>query len=348
MRSRTPLALASALALILVAILSTPAAAAAGGAAGAQAEHDRIVAFWTPARMARAISRDLTPTDRPDPAAKGGTPGKPGGGGGGGGGGSDPTAVTGARWTKGGSVAEQTGKVYFVIFPYAYVCSGSVVNDSRGGYSIVLTAGHCVYDFKKGFVTNWLFIPNFNADPVGGYPPACDSTLHGCWTAQALVVHSGFAGQSSFTSTATRYDWGFAVVGAGGKSGQSLQLDSTVGSYPIQYSGVATGDRLDSFGYPAASPYDGTKLIYCAGNIFQDGLNGNNTWGLKCNQTGGTSGGPWIDGIDESTGNGGTLSSVNSYLYGGGDSIYGPKFNANTQTTYNAANGATSNTIAGP
>jgi hypothetical protein len=340
------LTIASASALVLAALVSAPAAGAAGGnAAAAQAEHDRIVAFWTPARMAAAIPRDLTPNDHAAPAAKGGNPGKPGGGGGGGGGGGDPTAVTGAHWTNGGAVPERTGKIYFVISPWAYVCSGSVVNDSRGGYSIVLTAGHCTYDFKKGFVTNWLFIPNFDAQPVGGYPPACDNTAHGCWTAQALVVHNGFASQTSFTSTATRYDWGFAVVGAGGKTGQSLQLDSTVGSYPIQYSGVASGDRLDSFGYPAASPYDGTKLIYSAGNIFTDSLNGNNTWGLKSNQTGGTSGGPWLDGIDETTGNGGTLSSVNSYLYNGVAAIYGPKFNSNTQATYNAANTATANTV---
>jgi hypothetical protein len=345
-----PLAIASALALILVAFISAPVAGARGGnAAAAQAEHDRIVAFWTPQRMARAIPRDLAPVDRSEPAAKGGTPGKPGGGGGGGGGGDggggggDTTAVTGDPWTKGGDVAEQTGKVYFVISPWAYVCSGAVATDSRGDYSLVLTAGHCVYDFKKRFVTNWLFIPNFDADPVGGYPPACSNTLHGCWTAEALVVHGGFSSQRGFTSQATRHDWGFAVVGAGGNSGQ--QLDGAVGSYPIQYSGVGSPDRLTSFGYPAASPYDGTKLIWCAGNIFNDSLNGGNTWGLKCNATGGTSGGPWIDGLEESNGNVGTLSSVNSYRYNGGDSIYGPKFNSNTLATYNAANAATSNTV---
>jgi V8-like Glu-specific endopeptidase len=344
MRSRMPLTIASALALILIAIVAAPAAGAPGGnSAAARAEHDRVVAFWTPERMASAIPRDLAPVDRPDPVAKGGVPGKPGGGGGGGGGGGDSTAVTGAHWTKGGDVTDQTGKVYFVISPWAYVCSGSVVNDSRSGVSLVLTAGHCAYDFKKGFVTNWLYIPNFDADPVGGYPPACNNTQYGCWTAQALVVHNGFASQTGFTSQATRYDWAFAVVGAGGKSSQ--QLDN-LGSYPIQYEGgINAGDRVTSFGYPAASPYDGTKLIWCAGNAFSDSLNGGNTWGLKCNATGGTSGGPWIDGISEDTGDGGTLSSVNSYRYNGGDSIYGPKFNSNTQATYNAANGATSNTI---
>ena len=208
----------------------------------------------------------------------------------------------------------------------------------------MLTAGHCVWDSKKGFVTNWMFVPDFDAQPVGGYPPACNNTAYGCWTAAALVVHNGFASQRNFTSQATQYDWGFAVVGPGGKSG-SAQLDSTVGSYPIQYSGVSSGDRLAAFGYPAAAPYDGTDLVYCAGSIFQDANNANSTWGMKCDMTGGSSGGPWLDGLDEANGNGGTLSSVNSYRYSGGDSMYGPKFNTSTQATYNAANGAVLNTV---
>ena len=51
-------------------------------------------------------------------------------------------------------------------------------------------------------------------------------------------------------------------------------------------------------------------------------------------------------GLDETTGNGGTLSSLNSYVYNGGDSMYGPKFGSSTQTTYAAADSAASNTIA--
>ncbi len=342
MRPRVSLTTAAGLALVLVSIIATPVAGSSGAAAAAvRAEHDRIVAYWTPQRMAAAVPRDLQVAGSPViPTARGGIPGPPPGGGGGGGGGG---GVTGDPWTGGGAVDGQTGKVYFVVYPWAYVCSGSVVNDSRGDFSLVLTAGHCVYDFSKGFVTNWMFIPDFDASPVSGYPPSCANTAYGCWTAQALVVHNGFASQHNFTSTATRYDWGFAVVGAGGKT--NSQLDTTVGSYPIQYSGVAAGDRLAAFGYPAAAPYNGTDLIYCAGNIFADANNGNNTWGMKCDMTGGSSGGPWLAGFDETNGNNGTLSSVNSYRYSGGDSMYGPKFNSNTQTTYNAANGASSNTI---
>jgi V8-like Glu-specific endopeptidase len=345
MRPRVSFTAAAGAALMLASIVAAPVAGSSGAAAAAaQAEHDRIVAYWTPARMAAAIPRDLQPAGSPViPAAKGGIPGPPSGGGGGGGGGGDPTAVTGASWTHDGPVLDLTGKVYFVVYPWAYVCSGSVVNDgTRSDYSLVLTAGHCAYDFKKGFVTNWMFIPDFDANPVSGYPPACGNTRYGCWTASGLVVNSGFSSQRNFTSTATRYDWAFAVVGPGGKS--STQLDG-LGSYPIQFGGVSAGNRLAAFGYPAADPYDGTDLTYCAGNIFSDSNNSNYTWGMKCNMTGGSSGGPWLAGLVETDGTGGTLSSLNSYGYQGGDSMYGPKFNGATEATYNAALTHTSNYV---
>ena len=47
----------------------------------------------------------------------------------------------------------------------------------------------------------------------------------------------------------------------------SAQLDATVGvAIPIALSGVATGNKLYAFGYPAAGKYHGSDLVYCAGN----------------------------------------------------------------------------------
>ena len=62
--------------------------------------------------------------------------------------------------------------------------------------------------------------------------------------------------------------------------------------------------------------------------------------------TGGSSGGPWFSGFD-STGNAGTIRSLNSYGYSGQSNMYGPIFNGNTTATYNVANngGTLSNTI---
>jgi hypothetical protein len=321
-RRRSPLALFAALAIIGLPALSAPV-----GAAGPSASrHDQIVAFWTPARLRSAIPRDFVRSGKEIvPKAR------PGGGGGG---------VTGASWTKGGAILKASGKVYFVMGSSAYVCSGSVATDSRSGKSLVLTAGHCAYDeVARAFATNWLFIPEFDSAPTF----TCANTTYGCWTADALVVHNGFASAGGFNTQATVHDFAFAVVGAGGKSG-TAQLDATVGSFPISVSGTNAGDTLYAFGYPAAGKYHGNDLTYCSGKIITDSLNSNLTWGMPCGMTGGSSGGPWLKGFNETTGSG-TLNSLNSYGYSGIKNMYGPKFNSNTQAVYNAANGATSNTI---
>ena len=59
--------------------------------------------------------------------------------------------------------------------------------------------------------------------------------------------------------------------------------------------------------------------------------------------TGGSSGGPWLAGF--TTAGAGTLTSLNSYGYGGVSNMYGPKFNADTQAVVSAANSRTSNYI---
>ena len=319
MRRRSPLALLAALAIIGI-----PALAAPAGAAGPSASrHDQIVAFWTPARLRSAIPRDFVRAGATFvPKAR------PGGTG------------TGASWTKGGAILKASGKVYFVMSPYAYVCSGSVATETKTGRSLVLTAGHCAYDeVARKFATNWLFIPEFDSAPTF----TCANTTYGCWTADALVVHNGYASAGGFNTQATAHDFAFAVVSGGGKSG-TAQLDTTVGSFPISFSGTSAGTLMYAFGYPAAGKYHGNDLTYCFGNIFNDSNNSNLTWGMACGMTGGSSGGPWLKGFNESTGSG-TLNSLNSYGYSGVKNMYGPKFNANTQAVYNAATTVTSNTI---
>lgn len=296
---------------------------------GARVRHEQVVAHWTPERLKAAVPRDfvLDATGNFVPKAK------PGGGGSG--------SVTGASWTKGGVILKASGKVYFEMGGSAYVCSGSVATDSRSSYSLVLTAGHCAYDETTGqAATYWLFIPEFDSAPTFD----CATTKHGCWTAVALVGDSSFANAGSFNTQATAHDFAFAVVDAGGKGDVLTQLDATVGSFGIAYSGVNAGDKLYAFGYPAAGKYRGRDLTYCAGNIFTDTWNANLTWGMACNMTGGSSGGPWLSSFTESTGVG-TLSSLNSYGYSGVKNMYGPKFNSDTQAVYNAANGATSSTL---
>src|SRR4029078_1151847 len=101
-----------------------------------------------------------------------------------------------------------------------------------------------------------------------------------------------------------------------------------------------------NFGYPAAGKYHGYDLIYCADQIFNDPLNQNLTFGVDCDMTGGSPGGPWLGGFNQGTG-AGTVDSVNSYGYSGQKKEYGPKFNANTSDTFNEALAAGANTLVG-
>lgn len=328
MRHRLPALLIAA--MLLIAIVAPTQARSPQ-----QTRHEQIVAYWTPARIAAAIPRDFDyqPGRGFVQRAK---PDRPPGGGGGGTGGT----TIGSSWTGGGLIKEATGKVVFSMDGSDWVCSGTVATDGVSGRSLVLTAGHCAYDeTNRVFATNWMFIPDFDQSPTF----TCSQTEYGCWTASALVVHSGYATAGGFNTQATLHDFAFAVVGAGGNS--NAELDTTVGSFPVVVPGfTAVGQTAYAFGYPAAQKYKGKDLTYCAGSIFEDPYNDELTWGLPCNMTGGSSGGPWLSSFAAS-GNSGGLSSLNSYGYSGVTAMHGPKFNSDTQAVFNAAKTANGNTV---
>ena len=252
--------------------------------------------------------------------------------------------MTGASWTKNGAILSRSGKVVFTMGGVDYVCSGTVVTDSRSTHSLVLTAGHCAYDeVARAFATNWTFIPQFDTAPTY----SCGVTAFGCWVATGLVVHSGYATAGGFNEQATVHDFAIAIVAGGGKTPtSSVQLDAAVGGsgFALQTNGVAAGNKLYAFGYPAAGRYKGKDLTYCAGNIFTDQYNDDQTWGMACNMTGGSSGGPWLASFNETTGSG-TLSSLNSYGYSGLSNMYGPKFNSDTAAVLSQASNWTTNYI---
>lgn len=318
-----------------------PVLVGAGGDA-ARSEHQRIIDFWTPERVAQAVPRDIVfnvATGRFEPAHH--SPGHSGGPGGNGGG----DGVTGASWDGGGTVADTTGKVLFALGSSFFVCSASLVQDSRSGESLVLTAGHCVYDNENNrFATNWMFIPNYDAAPAsldtGGL--FCAGTLYGCWTAESLVVHSGFASEPGFTANAILHDFAFAVLGEGG---HDTTLAESLGTQGIVFTDVSKNTPVHAFGYPQAAPYNGTDLVYCSGGVNFDNRLFKLTYKLGCDMTGGASGGPWFRSFNEGTGQG-TLISVNSYKYSNdASSMYGPKFNSDTADVYSSANSASGNTI---
>src|SRR5829696_838530 len=145
---------ASALA-VLAMLVALPAAAPASAPHMGSSAHDRTVAHWTTERMQSAVPRDFV-RSAPGPLRP---LGKPGSGGG---------TVTGAPWPNGQGLAYRaTGKVFFEMSGVAYVCSGSVVTDSRVDRSLVLTAAHCAYDeVADTWAEYWMFVPQYDSAPT--------------------------------------------------------------------------------------------------------------------------------------------------------------------------------------
>jgi hypothetical protein len=331
---------------LLLVFSALPLLTAAGNGGDARSEHQRIVDFWTHERVAQAKPRDFVrnPGGGYSPAAR-----SPGGGGG-------SSVVTGASWTKGGAIDGSVGKVLFAMDGSYWVCSATVVTDSASGRSIVLTAGHCVYDEANGvFGTNWTFIPDYDAAPAplsSSSSAYCNDTLYGCWTATALTVHDGYASAGGFNDQAVLYDWGFAVLGNGGKTNTLVEtvLDNAYtgpGTQAITFGFQTFGTVGHAFGYPASGKYKGNDLVYCKGPVDGDPYNANATYRMNgCKMTGGSSGGGWLYGFNETSGYG-TLFSVNSYGYSGVSAMHGPFFNGFTQATYDAALTTTTNDVVG-
>ena len=324
---RSKAAVAAALLTVLALLPLAVAPVAAGDSKDkAKAEHERIVKYWTAERIAERQAARLRPDGRRQVrAARPGHRTPPGGG-----------VVKGASWTGGGPVVQRTGKVLFTMDGGNWVCSASAITDSRSSHSLVLTAGHCAYDevnerSRRTGPTSPRSIPR-RRSPAPSRPSAAGPPLASSSTTATRPRAASTPRPPSTTSRSRS---------SGRAARRNTQLDA-LGTYGIAYPAISTGGSVHSFGYPAAGKYKGKDLTYCAGPTFNDPNNGNLTWGIACNMTGGSSGGPWLGGFTNSAG---TATSLNSYGYSGLSNMYGPKFNSNTQAVFNRANTTTGNSI---
>ncbi|WP_406317902.1 peptidase [Streptosporangium sp. NBC_01639] len=222
-------------------------------------------------------------------------------------------ASTGSPWKGKGVISTTVGRVFFTYQGRNASCSGNAVTSDNK--STVITAGHCVR-MGGAFHGNWVFVPGYD----NGDRP------YGTWVATTLYTTPQWN-----NSEDVNYDVAAAVVAP--LNGRSLT--DVVGGQGVAFN-QARRQQMHSFGYPAAAPYDGSKLVYCAGRAFDDFLMSRDI-GLNCAMTGGSSGGPWFTGFDESTG-AGTLNSVNSFKYGFATGwMFGPYFGTDAQAVYEAA-----------
>jgi len=261
----------------------------------------------------------------------------------GGGGGSADHIVTNAAWLDEGIILTAAGRIYFEMPANAkrkgpwngYVCSGTVTTDETSGRSIIITASHCVYDdANKAFARNVLFIPNQDGTSGSGTDTNCSNDPIGCWVASFGVVDLNWATNTFPNNIA--WDYAFYVVSdtgshSAGASASSDSLDVAAGSLPVNFTTPSVDD-----GDPSATSADFThglgysysedpSFMYCAEDMTSEGTV--NWWLANCGLSGGASGGPWVQPINEL--GTGPIISVNSWGYTESPGMAGPKL-ANT------------------
>jgi V8-like Glu-specific endopeptidase len=198
------------------------------------------------------------------------------------------------------------GKVFFNQGGGSYVCSATTVNSATK--RVIFTAGHCLVDERQASY-NVAFVPGYK----NGARP------YGTFVATKLYSINGWINNRDFS-----YDIAAAVIGGSRKVGQ------VVGTRGIKFN-LPRQQNFVSFGYPAASPFNGQQLYKCPSPYKGQDRSGNPRpqW-ITCNMTGGSSGGGWI--VQNAY-----LNSVNSYGYDSQPNrMYGPYFGSAAAGLYNA------------
>ena len=290
-------------AAVLAAIAGVVAPAAASAASATQVP-GAATDFWTAEAMRAATPLDgvfATAGNAVGHAVAGGVPSLV------------PASTTGGPWTGGGKVTKTAGRVFFLFNGAKASCSGDAV--TSGNKSVVITAGHCV-KYQGTWHTNWVFVPGYD----NGNAP------YGEWAASQTLTTPQWEASEDLN-----YDVGAAVVNPlNGK-----RLTDVVGGQGIAFN-QPRKQNMYAFGYPAEGKYDGTKLDYCSGRTFVDFVSSNDN-GMRCDMTGGSSGGPWLLNFDPATGTG-VQNSLNSFGYTFLPGyMFGPYFGSDVQALYNAA-----------
>lgn len=252
--------------------------------------------------------------------------------------------IASASWTTGGDVQRATGRILFEMPTVqnttttwsAFVCTGTVVQDTRSDASVIVTAAHCVYDdVDKAFARNVLFIPDQANTTAGAKTDLnCANDPIGCWVPTNGVVDQNWTTRRFPNNV--EWDYGYYIVPAAGAhlgAGADVALENAVNELPIPFTNPVLGVRTFAIGYPfAVDP----KMMYCADSLASAG-NAINWWLPACGLTAGSSGGPWVQPMNLTTGTG-PIVSVNSWGYTTKPGMAGPLLDASASCTFGVAN----------
>ncbi|MFF8310668.1 trypsin-like serine peptidase [Streptomyces lydicus] len=198
------------------------------------------------------------------------------------------------------------GKIFFDSPKGPMVCSGTIVEDPAhpGRSNLVWTAGHCVHSGKQGgWMRNIVFVPAYNDNGVPmsqvAGTPSQQITPYGRFWADWITTSGEWINMGSEESGNGGSAYDFAVLHVKPENGSGKSLQETVGAAAQVWFNAPSADRissLDAFGYPAAPPYDGARMMNCPARpgrlVMQQGTPAMNRIG--CTMTGGTSGGGWF------------------------------------------------------
>jgi V8-like Glu-specific endopeptidase len=270
--------------LFVVALWLVPVAASASGVRVASTSAGAANSFWTPGRIREAQPLEVGPEASAIASSE-----------------AQPTEAFGSNFE---AVADPTAPAFRVngaifaslgIFGYAR-CSGTAVTSPNE--SVVVTAGHCVNSGGRDgrwYKDRWAFIPayRFGQRPYGVFPARwLDTTRQ--WR----------------RSGSENFDVAAAVVG---RNQRGETLGEAVGGVGIAWN-LPPRQTFAVYGYPAEEPFDGETQRVCPATPFighdPDSFEfpGPVNLAVRCDVTGGASGGGWV--ID-----GKTLNGVTDYGY---------------------------------
>ena len=241
--------------------------------------------------------------------------------------------VVNSPWTGQGTVQKAAGRIYFEMPTNnalsswaAYVCSGTVAEDGLTGRSVIITAAHCAYDdVHKAFARNVLFIPNQDGTSGTRTDTNCGNDPMGCWSPTFAVVDQNWASRT-FPANIP-WDYAFYVVkdtGAhSGAAAPSDALDTAAGDLTVKLDAPTVGAFTHALGY---SYSDDPNFMFCAQNLGTESTY-NDYWLSKCDLSGGSSGGPWLQPVNAGEG---PIISVNSWGYTNSPGMAGPRLAGTT------------------
>jgi V8-like Glu-specific endopeptidase len=197
-------------------------------------------------------------------------------------------------------------------------CSGTTVTSDNS--SVVMTAAHCLMDPETGEMPSGVyFAPGYR---MGNAP-------YGFWPALAAGVTQQWADSVAADNPDPRYDIGVVVV-TPAENGQTI--GQAFGTRGIAFN-QGTAQLFDSFGYPAAPPFDGERLWMCDSDTSEPLVlfPAPEPLGMGCDMTPGSSGGGWVINND-------SVNSVVSFSLPDHPAVqYGPQFGGVAQGLYTQA-----------